>query len=192
LERNQKTQITAMRTSFGAQLLTGQVVAVKRLNISDSDDIPAVNRQSFQNEIESLTEVRHRNIIKLYGFGSWSGQMFLVYKHVQRGSMGKVLYGEETKLELSWATRLKIVQGIAHAISYLQSDCSPPIVHRDVTLNNILLDSDLETRLGTAKLLAPTLQHGPQLLLVCMATWLQVHHPANLNSNIYTKWFKLC
>ncbi|XP_014629743.2 MDIS1-interacting receptor like kinase 2 [Glycine max] len=143
-----------MRTSFGAQLLTGQVVAVKRLNISDSDDIPAVNRQSFQNEIESLTEVRHRNIIKLYGFCSWSGQMFLVYEHVQRGSMGKVLYGEETKLELSWATRLKIVQGIAHAISYLQSDCSPAIVHRDVTLNNILLDSDLEPRLGTAKLLS--------------------------------------
>ena len=157
MERNQKTQITAMRTSFGAQLLTGQVVAVKRLNISDSDDIPAVNRQSFQNEIESLTEVRHHNIIKFYGFCSCRGQMFLVYEHVDRGSLAKVLYGEQGKLELSWATRLKIVQGIAHAISYLHSGCSPPIVHRDVTLNNILLDSDLEPRLadfGTAKLLS--------------------------------------
>ncbi|KAG5055412.1 hypothetical protein JHK85_007922 [Glycine max] len=142
---------------YRAQLLTDQVVAIKRLNISDSDDIPAVNRQSFQNEIESLTEVRHRNIIKLYGFCSCRGQMFLVYEHVHRGSLGKVLYGEEEKSELSWATRLKIVKGIAHAISYLHSDCSPPIVHRDVTLNNILLDSDLEPRLadfGTAKLLS--------------------------------------
>ncbi|RDX61260.1 putative leucine-rich repeat receptor-like protein kinase, partial [Mucuna pruriens] len=143
---------------YRAQLLSGQVVAVKRLNISDStDDIPAVNRQSFENEIKSLTEVRHRNIIKLYGFCSRRGQMFLVYEHVDRGSLGKVLYGEEGKLELSWGARLKIVQGIAHAISYLHSDCSPPIVHRDVTLNNILLDSDLEPRLadfGTAKLLS--------------------------------------
>ncbi|KAG4913268.1 hypothetical protein AAZX31_19G153300 [Glycine max] len=142
---------------YRAQLLTGQVVAVKRLNISDSDDIPAVNRHSFQNEIESLTGVRHRNIIKLYGFCSCRGQMFLVYEHVDRGSLAKVLYAEEGKSELSWARRLKIVQGIAHAISYLHSDCSPPIVHRDVTLNNILLDSDLEPRVadfGTAKLLS--------------------------------------
>ncbi|TKY62323.1 LRR receptor serine/threonine-protein kinase [Spatholobus suberectus] len=142
---------------YRAQLLTGQVVAVKRLNISDSDDIPAVNRQSFQNEIKSLTGVRHRNIIKLYGFCSRRGQMFLVYEHVDKGSLGKVLYGEEGKLELRWATRLKIVQGIAHAISYLHTDCSPTIVHRDITLNNILLDSDLEPRLadfGTAKLLS--------------------------------------
>ncbi|KAH1195050.1 MDIS1-interacting receptor like kinase 2 [Glycine max] len=142
---------------YRAKLLTGQVVAVKRLNILDSDDIPAVNRQSFQNEIRSLTGVRHRNIIKLFGFCTWRGQMFLVYEHVDRGSLAKVLYGEEGKLKLSWATRLKIVQGVAHAISYLHTDCSPPIVHRDVTLNNILLDSDLEPRLadfGTAKLLS--------------------------------------
>nr|KYP62422.1 Receptor-like protein kinase 5 [Cajanus cajan] len=142
---------------YRAHLLTGQVVAVKRLNISNSDEIPAVNRQSFENEIKSLTGVRHRNIIKLYGFCSWRGQMFLVYEHVERGSLGKVLYGEEGKLELRWATRLKIVQGIAHAISYLHTDCSPPIVHRDITLNNILLDSDFGPRLadfGTAKLLS--------------------------------------
>ncbi|CAJ1898928.1 unnamed protein product [Sphenostylis stenocarpa] len=142
---------------FRAQLLTGQVVAVKRLNMLDSGDIPAVNRQSFENEIRSLTGVRHRNIIKLYGFCSRREQMFLVYEHVDRGSLSKVLYGEEGKWELRWATRLKIVQGIAHAISYLHTDCSPPIVHRDVTLNNILLDSDLEPRLadfGTAKLLS--------------------------------------
>ncbi|WVZ08523.1 hypothetical protein V8G54_021869 [Vigna mungo] len=142
---------------YRAQLPTGQVVAVKRLNISDSDDIPPMNRLSFLNEIEVLTGVRHRNIIKLYGFCSCRGQMFLVYEYIDRGSLAKVLYGEEGQLELRWAKRLKIVQGIAHAISYLHTDCSPQIVHRDVTLNNILLDSDLEPRLadfGTAKLLS--------------------------------------
>ncbi|KAL9285073.1 hypothetical protein ACSQ67_024603 [Phaseolus vulgaris] len=142
---------------YRAQLLTGQVVAVKRLNVSDSEDIPAMKRQSFLNEIKSLTGVRHRNIIKLYGFCSCRGQMFLVYEYVDRGSLAKVLYREEENMELMWGTRLKIVQGIAHAISYLHTDCSPPILHRDVTLNNILLDSDLEPRLadfGTAKLLS--------------------------------------
>jgi serine/threonine protein kinase len=112
---------------------------------------------SFINEIRTLTGVRHRNIIKLYGFCSRRTQMFLVYEHVERGSLGKLLYGREGKLELSWGTRVEIVQGIAHAISYLHSDCSPPIVHRDITLNNILLDSNLVPHLadfGTAKLLS--------------------------------------
>lgn len=142
---------------YKAELLTGHVVAVKKLNISDSDGIPSVNRQSFMNEIRTLTGVRHRNIIKLYGFCSRRCQMFLVYEHIDRGSLGKMLYGEEGKLELSWDIRVKIVQGIAHAIAYLHSDCSPPIVHRDVTLNNILLDSEFVPHLadfGTAKLLS--------------------------------------
>ncbi|WVZ08525.1 hypothetical protein V8G54_021871 [Vigna mungo] len=78
---------------------------------------------------------------------------------VGNGGFGSVYRAQllTGKLELSWARRLKIVQGIAHAISYLHTDCSPQIVHRDVTLNNILLDFDFEPRLadfGTAKLLS--------------------------------------
>ncbi|KAJ7972603.1 putative Receptor protein kinase [Quillaja saponaria] len=140
-------------TVYKAVLPTGQVVAVKKLNMLDSSDVPAANLQSFQNEIRTLTEVRHRNIIKLYGFCSSRGSMYLVYDYVERGSLGKVLY----EVELSWATRVKIVQGIAHAIAYLHHDCSPPIVHRDISLNNILLESEFEPRLsdfGTAKLLS--------------------------------------
>ncbi|XP_027349079.1 MDIS1-interacting receptor like kinase 2-like [Abrus precatorius] len=130
----------------------------------DSDDKycigqggPAVNHHSLENEVRSLTEVRHRNIIKRSEFCSWRRQMFLAYEYVQRGSLRKVLYGEEGKLVLNRATRVKIVQGIAHAISYLHTDCSPPTVHRDVTLNSILLDTEFEPRLadfGTAKLLS--------------------------------------
>ncbi|PQQ20648.1 putative leucine-rich repeat receptor-like protein kinase [Prunus yedoensis var. nudiflora] len=49
---------------YKAELVSGQVVAVKRLNMSDSNDIPAINLQSFENEIRTLTNVRHRNIIR--------------------------------------------------------------------------------------------------------------------------------
>nr|AMM42960.1 LRR-RLK [Vernicia montana] len=141
---------------YKAVLSTGQVVAVKKLNISDSSDIPAINLQSFENEIRMLTEVRHRNIIKLYGYCSRRGCLHLVYEYVERGSLGKVLYGVEGEIDLGWATRVKIVQGVAHAIAYLHHDCSPPIVHRDISMNNILLESDFEPRLsdfGTARLL---------------------------------------
>ncbi|XP_019426217.1 PREDICTED: MDIS1-interacting receptor like kinase 2-like [Lupinus angustifolius] len=132
---------------YQAELPTGEIFAVKRLNVIDSSEIPKLELQSFENEIKTLTGVRHRNIIKLYGFCLWKKQMFLIYEFAERGSLTKVLYEEES-LELSWDTRVEIVHGIAHAISYLHSDCSPPIVHRDITLNNILLDSNFEPHLA--------------------------------------------
>ncbi|KAK0580545.1 hypothetical protein LWI29_003123 [Acer saccharum] len=143
---------------YKAELLTGQVVAVKKFHISDTSDISLTNLQSFENEIRVLTEVRHRHIIKLHGFCSRRGRMFLIYEYVERGSLGKVLYGLEGEVELDWAARVKIVKGVAHAIAYLHHDCSLPIVHRDVSLNNILLESEFEPRLsdfGTARLLNP-------------------------------------
>ncbi|XP_028956588.1 MDIS1-interacting receptor like kinase 2-like [Malus domestica] len=142
---------------YKAELQSGQVVAVKRLNMSDSNDIPAINLHSFQNEIRTLTSIRHRNIIRLYGFCSRRGCIFLLYEYLERGSLGKALYGVEGVNELVWATRVKIVQGLAHALSYLHHDCSPPIVHRDITVNNVLLESDFEVRLsdfGIARLLS--------------------------------------
>ncbi|XP_016650389.1 PREDICTED: probable leucine-rich repeat receptor-like protein kinase At1g35710 [Prunus mume] len=142
---------------YKAELLSGQVVAVKRLNMSDSNDIPAINLQSFENEIRTLTNVRHRNIIRLYGFCSRRGCIFLLYEYLERGSLGKALYGVDGVIELGWATRVKVVKGLAHALSYLHHDCSPPIVHRDVTINNVLLESDFEARLsdfGTARLIS--------------------------------------
>ncbi|CAM8991447.1 unnamed protein product [Rhodiola kirilowii] len=142
---------------YKAELPTGHTVAVKRLHISDSSaSIPSTSQQSFQNEIRTLTEVRHRSIIKLHGFCSKNGTMYLVYEYIEKGSLGKVLYGENAKMELGWSTRVRIVRGLAHAIAYLHHDCIPPIVHRDISINNVLLESEMEPRLsdfGTAKLL---------------------------------------
>ncbi|GMH02569.1 hypothetical protein Nepgr_004408 [Nepenthes gracilis] len=142
---------------YKAVLQAGLVVAVKRLNKTESSDSPHINKQSFENEIRALTEVRHRNIIKLYGFCSKQASMYLVYDYFERGSLGKVLYSQEGAMEMSWGQRLKIVQGLAHALAYLHHDSTPPIVHRDISINNILLDSDFEPRLsdfGTARLLS--------------------------------------
>ncbi|KAK3444541.1 hypothetical protein EUGRSUZ_A01352, partial [Eucalyptus grandis] len=141
---------------YKAVLASSQIVAVKKLNAPESNNVPAVNRQSFENEIHVLTQVWHRNVIKLHGFCSMRGCIYLVYEFVERGSLAKVLDGGRGAAELDWGTRVKIVQGVAHAIAYLHHNCSPPIVHRDITLNNILLESNLEPRLsdfGIARLL---------------------------------------
>lgn len=144
-------------TVYRAELASGQVVAVKRFHVAETGDISDVSKKSFENEIKALTEVRHRNIVKLHGFCTSGDYMYLVYECLERGSLAKTLYGEEGKKKLDWDVRMKVIQGVAHALAYLHHDCNPPIVHRDITLNNILLESDFEPRLcdfGTAKLLA--------------------------------------
>ncbi|PRQ61008.1 putative protein kinase RLK-Pelle-LRR-XI-1 family [Rosa chinensis] len=145
---------------YKAVLDRRRVVAVKKLNMSvdSSDDIPELNRKSFENEIRTLTEVMHRNVIKLYGFCSWKGCLYLVYEYAERGSLKMVFYGVEGEADvLGWGTRVEIVQGIADAISHLHNDCSHQIIHRDITLSNILLNRDFVPWLsdfGTARLLS--------------------------------------
>jgi serine/threonine protein kinase len=68
------------------------------------------------------------------------------------------LNSEERARELDWIKRLNLVKGVANALSYMHHDCSPPIIHRDISSNNVLLDSKYEARVtdfGTAKLLMP-------------------------------------
>ncbi|RVX18187.1 MDIS1-interacting receptor like kinase 2 [Vitis vinifera] len=84
-----------------------------------------------------------------------ANQKDFLNKYLERGSLATILSREEAK-RLGWATRVKIIKGVAHALSYMHHDCSPPIVHRDISSNNILLGSQYEPHisdLGTAKLL---------------------------------------
>jgi serine/threonine protein kinase len=113
---------------------------------------------SFRNEIKVLTEIRHRNIIKLHGFCLHKRCMFLVYEYMERGSLFCVLNNDVEAMELDWSKRVNIIKGTAHALSYMHHECIPTIVHRDITSNNILLNNKLEafvSDFGTAKLLDP-------------------------------------
>jgi serine/threonine protein kinase len=82
----------------------------------------------------------------------------LVYEFVERGSLRKVLNDEEQATKMDWNKRINLIKGVANALSYMHHDCSPPIIHRDISSNNVLLDSEYEARVsdfGTARLLMP-------------------------------------
>ncbi|PPR88512.1 hypothetical protein GOBAR_AA32171 [Gossypium barbadense] len=77
---------------------------------------------------------------------------------MEKGSLFYILSIDEEAVELDWTKRVNIVKGVAHALSYMHYDCNPPIVHRDISSNNILLNSELEAFIadfGTARLLDP-------------------------------------
>ncbi|PON40398.1 hypothetical protein TorRG33x02_340310, partial [Trema orientale] len=141
---------------YRAQLPNNKIVALKKLHSSEADE-PAL-RKSFTNEVKTLTELRHKNIVRLHGFCLHRRCMFLIYEYMERGSLFCVLSNDSEAVELDWRKRVNVIKGTAHALSYMHHDCTPPIVHRDVTSTNILLNSELEafvSDFGTARLLDP-------------------------------------
>ncbi|KAL6971029.1 hypothetical protein U1Q18_030710 [Sarracenia purpurea var. burkii] len=136
---------------YRVKLPSGQVVAVKRLT-------SAAAAAESATEIKALTEIRHRNIVKLYGFCSHERHSFLVYELVERGSLERILRKEEEAEKVGWEKRVAIVRNVAAALCYLHHGCSPPIVHRDVSSKNVLLDSEMVAKVadfGTARFLKP-------------------------------------
>ncbi|XP_059451362.1 MDIS1-interacting receptor like kinase 2-like [Corylus avellana] len=141
---------------YKAELPCGKVVALKKLHRLEVEN--STFDMSFRNEVNVLTEIRHRNIIKLHGFCLHKRCMFLVYEYMERGSLFCVLSNDVEAIELDWSKRVNIIKGTAHALSYMHHECIPSIVHRDITSNNILLNNKLEgfvSDFGTAKLLDP-------------------------------------
>ncbi|GAV86808.1 Pkinase domain-containing protein/LRRNT_2 domain-containing protein/LRR_8 domain-containing protein [Cephalotus follicularis] len=151
---------------YKAEMPGGEVFAVKKLN-SPVQSMEIEDMKSFRNEVEALTEIRHRNIVKLQGFCSQGKYAFLVCEFMERGSLDQMLSNEEDAKELDWEKRFQVVKGVANALSYMHHDCTPPIIHRDISSKNILLSSELEARVsdfGTAKFLKPDCSNRTEIV----------------------------
>ncbi|KAK8999609.1 hypothetical protein V6N11_070768 [Hibiscus sabdariffa] len=150
---------------YRAQLPSGKIVALKKLHRREAE-VPAFDK-SFKNEAKMLSEIRHKNIVKLHGFCLHNRCMFLIYEYMPRGSLFSVFVDDEEAVELDWIKRVKVIKDTACALSYLHHDCHPPIVHRDISSNNILLNIDFEARVsdfGTARLLDPDSSNQTMLI----------------------------
>ncbi|XP_060200731.1 MDIS1-interacting receptor like kinase 2-like [Lycium barbarum] len=129
-------------------------IVVKRLHSSFENTHPKI----FMNEVRALIGIKHRNIVNLYGYYSNAKNLLLVYEYVERGSLSHILSNEVESKKLDWLKRVNIIKGVAFALSYMHQDFSPPILHRDLSSSNVLLDSEYEARasdFGIAKLLKP-------------------------------------
>ncbi|XP_062110041.1 LEAF RUST 10 DISEASE-RESISTANCE LOCUS RECEPTOR-LIKE PROTEIN KINASE-like 1.1 [Humulus lupulus] len=122
---------------YHGKLKDGREVAVKRLYEHNYKRV----REQFQNEIEILTRLRHKNLVSLYGCTSRHCQeLLLVYEYIPNGTVADHLHGDRAKTSpLTWPIRLSIAIETASALVYLHAS---DVVHRDVQTNNILLDNN--------------------------------------------------
>nr|AQX44171.1 hypothetical protein [Apostasia odorata] len=141
---------------YEAELPNGQVVAVKKFHSTESGEL--VDEESSRNEIKALARVRHRNIVKLYGFCCHSRCNFLVNEFMERGSLASILSNGERAKEFDWFRRIAAIRGMADALSYMHHDCEIPMIHRDISSKNVLFDQEFKACIsdfGTARLLNP-------------------------------------
>ncbi|CAN6581281.1 unnamed protein product [Malus baccata var. baccata] len=117
-------------------------VAVKRISNDSKQGL-----REFVSEIASIGRLRHRNLVQLLGWCRRRGDLLLVYDFMENGSLDNALF-DEPKTVLSWEERFKITKGVASALHYLHEGYEQVVIHRDVKASNVLLDRELNGRLG--------------------------------------------
>uniref|UniRef100_A0A2N9FMU4 non-specific serine/threonine protein kinase n=1 Tax=Fagus sylvatica TaxID=28930 RepID=A0A2N9FMU4_FAGSY len=118
------------------------LIAVKKVSHDSKQGM-----KEFVAEIISIGRLRHRNLVQLLGYCRRKGELLLVYDYMPNGSLDKFLYKNE-KLNLNWFQRFRILRGVASSLLYLHEEWEQVVLHRDVKASNVLLDAELNGRLG--------------------------------------------
>ncbi|CAA7016649.1 unnamed protein product [Microthlaspi erraticum] len=133
---------------------------VYRGTLPGSDAEIAVKRTShdsrqgmseFLAEISTIGRLRHPNLVRLLGYCRHKEHLYLVYDFMPNGSLDRYLYRcntDESQEGLTWEQRFKIIKDVASALLYLHQEWVQIIIHRDIKPANVLLDHEMNARLG--------------------------------------------
>ncbi|OVA06500.1 Protein kinase domain [Macleaya cordata] len=133
-------------------------VAVKSLSAES-----AQGTREFLTEIDTISNVRHPNLVQLIGCCIEGTNRMLVYEYLEHNSIASALFGPKSKrISLDWSQRAAISMGTAQGLAFLHEETEPHIVHRDIKASNILLDAHLNPKIGDfglAKLFPDNVTH---------------------------------
>ncbi|PWA73903.1 cysteine-rich receptor-like protein kinase 2 [Artemisia annua] len=130
-------------TVYKGVLPDGKEVAVKRLFFNHRH-----RSRDFYNEVNIISSVEHKNLVKLVGFSCLGPESILIYEYVPNRSLNYFIFDAVRGKELNWAKRYEIILGIAEGLTYLHENSKIKIIHRDIKAANILLDSRLRAKIA--------------------------------------------
>uniref|UniRef100_A0A803KWP1 Uncharacterized protein n=1 Tax=Chenopodium quinoa TaxID=63459 RepID=A0A803KWP1_CHEQI len=142
---------------YKGMLGEGRLIAVKK-----SKTLNESQQADFINEVVIMSQIIHRNIVRLLGCCLESKVPLLVYEFVPNGTLFNHLHHLNEEFPITWRMRLQIASDLAGALAYLHSFSYVPILHRDIKSSNILLDDKYRAKLsdfGLSKSVAPDQTH---------------------------------
>ncbi|GAB4861475.1 hypothetical protein Ancab_036677 [Ancistrocladus abbreviatus] len=142
---------------YRATLEDGREVAIKRAEasfVSPSNPLGFTKRQedkhaAFVAELQFLSRLNHKNLVRLLGFCEDNDELVLVYEYMSNGTLHEHLHKLKSLSPLaSWSARLKVALDAARGIEYLHAYAVPPIIHRDIKSSNILLNANWRAKVS--------------------------------------------
>ncbi|CAN6873633.1 unnamed protein product, partial [Brassica oleracea] len=129
----------SVRTFYKASIDDTSSRTKTRISVSVMECVQASLEaiEAWKEEVKSLGEHSHPNIVKFLGYCCEDTKSLLVFEYLHKGTLDHHIYGKNEVL--SWATRVKIANGIAQGVAFLHL-INNSSLYFELRMHNIMLD----------------------------------------------------